>query len=214
MIAAAHLENLLFLLFIFVAFLFQLLAKAASKGGKGSNRPSGPSPRPTPPRISHPSAETDEERVRKFLEALGQPAGSTPPPPVTSRQMDAERAAAEARHRLEQERRAREQPAKTVRPRQPGLPPLTTFPPPLPKVYQPKIEEAPAYEVHDVARPAEPAVPIKIPEQSGTVQADTPGERMEKDFVALLKSPSGLRNAIILREVFGPPKAFSDLMSY
>src|SRR6266699_2707627 len=82
---AAHLENLLFLLLVVVAVLFQVLTKAAGKTSKDqAERTSTPSPR-TPPPIRRAPTESDEERIRRFLEALGQPAASRPPPPVAPR---------------------------------------------------------------------------------------------------------------------------------
>src|SRR5689334_4792699 len=88
MMAAAHLDNFLFLIFFAVAILFQLLARAASKSGRrpggDTNRKSTPLP-PTPRQTSRQMEETDEDRVRKFLEALGQPTTSKPPVPVQPR---------------------------------------------------------------------------------------------------------------------------------
>src|ERR1700738_4346334 len=81
---AIHFENLLFLLFIAVALLFQLLARAASKARKDSDETTRRSTS-TPPPLPRAPLETDEERVRKFLEPLGQPPGAQPPPPVIHR---------------------------------------------------------------------------------------------------------------------------------
>src|SRR6266480_4119940 len=82
---AAHFENLLFLLLVVVAVLFQVLTKAAGKTSKDqAKRTSTPSPR-TPPPIRRAPTESDEERIRRFLEALGQPTASRPPPPVAPR---------------------------------------------------------------------------------------------------------------------------------
>src|SRR5262245_61876922 len=83
---ALSLDNLLFFLLIAVAALFQLLSKAISKAGKSESdeTPSLPTPqRPRP--IRRAPAESDADRIRKFLEALGQPPSSTSPPPVAPR---------------------------------------------------------------------------------------------------------------------------------
>src|SRR5438132_13306383 len=84
---AAHLDNLLFLLFIAIAIFFQILTRVASKGRR---RPGDTARRSTPPsQMSRPlprdADETDEQRIRKFLEALGQPPTSKPPAPVAPR---------------------------------------------------------------------------------------------------------------------------------
>src|SRR5712692_8944481 len=146
---AVHFENLLFLLFVAGAFLFQLLTRAASKTSKNadeSQRRSTSRPQ-TPPPIPRAPAETDEERIRKFLEALGQPTTSKPPPPVTPRPTYQK---------------------PVVLPHMPPfgspLPPLTTRPPDLPrkiklpgqitptyeaKTFTPKVAEPARFEVHE-----------------------------------------------------------------
>src|SRR5438034_11842542 len=82
---AAHLENLLFLLLLALAGLFQLLARAARKTSTDEEEPTPkPAPRMAKP-IPRAPAESDEERIRKFLKALRQPPTSRPPPHVTTR---------------------------------------------------------------------------------------------------------------------------------
>ena len=205
---AVHFENLLFLLFVAGAFLFQLLARGASKTSKNadeSQRRSTSSPQ-TPPPIPRAPAETDEERIRKFLEALGQPTTSKPPPPVRPRPTYQK---------------------PVVLTHVPPLPPLTTRPRDLPrkiglpgqltpthktktstsKTAEPLTFEAyegpPSESLPTIDAPAEVDViatrPVLKPEQSKT------------DIAVLLTSTSGLRNAIILREVFGPPRSLQPL---
>jgi len=80
------LDNLLFLLLIAVAALFQLLSKAISKAGKTDSNKTSSSPMPQTRRpIQRAPRESDADRIRKFLEALGQPPSSTPPRPVVPR---------------------------------------------------------------------------------------------------------------------------------
>src|SRR5216117_1919384 len=82
---AVHLENLLFLLLLVVAGMFHLLGRAARKRSADEEKPaSTPSPRVRKP-IPRAPVESDQERIRKFLEALGQPPASRPPPPVVAR---------------------------------------------------------------------------------------------------------------------------------
>src|SRR5947208_16641446 len=82
---AVHLENLLFLLLLVVAGLFQLLGRAARRASKDEAKPmSKPLPRTTKP-IPRAPVESDEQRVRKILEALGQSAATQPPPPGARR---------------------------------------------------------------------------------------------------------------------------------
>src|SRR5438132_10189443 len=82
---AAHIENLLFLLLLVLGGLFQLSDRAARKtNGDEEESTPRPAPRMQKP-IPRAPPQSDEERIRKFLEALGQPPASTPPPPVVPR---------------------------------------------------------------------------------------------------------------------------------
>ena len=83
---AFSLDNLLFFLLIAVAALFQLLSKTISKAKKSDSNETSSSPGPQTPRpIQRAPRETDSDRIRKFLEALGQPPSSIPPSPVLPR---------------------------------------------------------------------------------------------------------------------------------
>src|SRR5215813_11585068 len=83
---AFSLDNLLFLLLIAVAGLFQLLSKTISKAGKSDSNETPSSPKPQTARpIQRTPRYSDADRIRKFLEALGQPPSSTPPTPVLPR---------------------------------------------------------------------------------------------------------------------------------
>src|SRR6266550_4799932 len=83
---AVSLDNLLFILLIAAAALFQLLSKAVTKAGKKQSDKTSTAPiPPRPPQVPRAPAKSDADRIRRFLEALGQPPSSTPPPPIAPR---------------------------------------------------------------------------------------------------------------------------------
>jgi hypothetical protein len=212
---AVHLDNLLFLLLVAVAVLFQLLAKAASKTRKDQTRrtstpiPRTPSPIPRGPRAS------DEEQIRKLLEALGHPPTSRPPPPVVARTDIPLRPLAPVQppvlqptspwilHR--EERRKRE-----VIPKE-GAPSPTVAR--VEKITPPKITGAPAFEVQEGPLPIELPPTIKAPAEAYAVATRTIAKTDEarSDMATLLGSKSGLRAAMILREILGPPRGLRAL---
>jgi hypothetical protein len=201
---AAFLDNWLFILLIAIAMLFRWLASAASKASKKSDETERGSTSTPPTASPDRTVESDEERIRKFLEALGQPAGSQPPPPV-SRKPTYQKPIV----------------LPHVGPFGSPLPPLTTRPPDLPeettqsepvvqplrrrKTITPKVSEG-TFEVHEVAVSPAPAAAMKSLSEAKTAAAPS-----EANIATLLRSSSGLRNAIILREVFGPPRSLQPL---
>jgi hypothetical protein len=208
---AVSLDNLLFFLLIAVAALFQLLSKALSKSKKETDEtPRSPTPK-IPPPIRRLPAESDADRIRKFLEALGQPPGSTPPPPVVPRTDIPPRRLAPVQPspvipstwRLPRE--PRKTPDVTQResrsPEQPSRL-QEVVPPPLP------APVTPGFEVHE-------AVPVELqqsPVIKTPVEAYTATQAVAKradstmNIATLLVSKSGLREAILLREILGPPR--------
>lgn len=215
---AVSLDNLLFFLLIAVAALFQLLSKALSKSKKEPDETSS-SPRPQTPRpIQRAPRESDADRIRKFLEALGQPPSSTPPTPVLPRTDIPPRRLAPVQPppvipgawRLPRERRekpdvSQRESAPVEQPR--GLEQIV--PPPVP----PPV--APAFEVHE-ALPVELQQPplIKTPVEAYAAPKAS-GALTTADFKAniatLLASKSSLREVILLREILGTPRGLQAL---
>jgi hypothetical protein len=207
MIAATHFDNLLVLLFFGVAIFFQLISAATSKKRKrpGETRPESTSPPQTSREIETEEEQSDEDSIRKFLEALGQPTTSKPPAPRPSYQKPIV---------VQKEQ-------DTLRRRWIGteLPPLTTRPPDLPpevsiqpipkaarKTFKQKVAEPATFEVQQAPSPITEAE-VKTALQSAAAQPTA----KPLDVATLLRSTSGLRNAIILREIFGPPRSMQPL---
>src|SRR4029453_17372044 len=200
----AHFDNLLFLLLIVVAVLFQFLAKAASKSGKNQKKQTQTTPTPRP--IPRAPSESDEDRVRKLLEALGQPPTSRPPPPVVPRT---------------------DIPPRPVAPVQPPISPLSQLrreksrkreiipkeiPPPR-SVRGGEKMVPPAFEVQEGPLPiARPPI-FKTPAETYTEVTPTiaKAKELRTNITTLLASTSGLRDAIILREILGPPRGLRGL---
>lgn len=178
--------------------MFQLLARAANKAGRNETKRTSTSSTPEMSPPNRPaSTESDAECIRRFLEALGQPAGSQPPPPVVPRT------------------------SIPFRPLAPVQPPPVPFSIPQGRLtsedrrkkhvipHETPLAAPPAFEVQERPVQIEPPSDVKSPTEAYDVGARPKTEvaRTEKGIVAFLRSPAGLRNAIILREIFGPPRS-------
>ena len=212
---AAHLENLLFLLLLVLAGLFQLLGRAARKRSEDEEEPTPePAPRTLKP-IPRAPAESDEERIRKFLEALGQTAASRPPPPVVPRTDIPPRPLAPVRPPVEpfiprwrltpEERRKRPYILKES--------PLPGSVTPAEQISAPAMTSAPSFEVHEGPLPVEQASILKtqVEAYAAATRPIAKGAELKTDIATLLASKLGLRNAIILREIFGPPRSMQPV---
>jgi hypothetical protein len=198
-----QIENLLFILLIAIAVLFRLLA---SKMGEANKREQDPDLRSTtspsaPEPIEHAPVESDAERIRRFLEALGQPTSSPPPPPVV--------------------------PRTDIPPRRlaPVQPPPGPFPMPRGRLtskerrkrhlipHETPVVTPPVIKVQEQQVQIEPRSDTTLPEGADATPADSKmkAARTGTDIATLLRSPAGQRNAIILREIFGPPRGLRRL---
>ena len=153
--------------------------------------------------------ESDEDRIRKLLEALGQPPTSRPPPPVVPRT---------------------DIPPRPVAPVQPPISPLSqlrreksrkreTTPkeiPPPRTVREREKMVPPAFEVQEGQLPIAPSPIFKAPAETyaGVTPTIAKAEGPRADVATLLASTSGLRGAIILREILGPPRGLRTTRIY
>lgn len=188
-------DHPIILIILVAAALLRWLSQKSDAGKQDSERPTVPG-QPIP---RGGETQTEEERIRRFLEALGQPATSTPPPKVVRKRQ------VEPLRRLSEPRLP---PLTTVPPPLPAAPssPMTSpAPPPLPPVeepvFKPAIVQDVGFEVRDIGA-----------QTSRNLLAD--GRRTateQQDLLFKLASREGLRAAIVLREIFGPPRSLQAL---
>jgi hypothetical protein len=192
-------QNLIFIIVAAVIGISRLVARIAEKQHSQKrdmesqqSKPARPAREATPPK-------TDEQRVRDFLEALGQPAGTAPPPKVQPR---------------------RDFPPRPVAPISPppAMPPFSPVPVrPLAekarRIFAPK--SVPTGPIAP-ANPDEPGAWLQEEKETETPHAAPAAptaapipEVVESTWKNALRSRDSVRNAFVLREVLGPPRALS-----
>ncbi|MFY8215945.1 MAG: hypothetical protein ACOVMP_05015 [Chthoniobacterales bacterium] len=155
-------------------------------------------------RTTQPETQFDPmDQTRKFLEALGLPEDALPPRPTT--------------------------PPPLPPPQPPPRPPGEVFPPALPPPLPPGEGFAPEKRdfLHklrpDLEQRLFPEAPAQIPERPVFVQRTravpslaatvtvAPSSSARGLVTGLISEKDGLRRAIVMREILGPPKAFQSL---
>ena len=203
-------DTVIFLVLAGLALVFKWLT---SKASGNAERPKAPPPNERaqpPPPPQRPLAETDAERVRRFLEALGAPPGTQPPPPVQPRRVIRPTPRAPA----PKVRRSWVQP----------LPPLVTTPEDMSLPLLATVATEPA--MFEATPPSNVAVaPPSLPVLEKSFQPALPLPRKSApprliplaSLGEMLRSARTARQAIMLREVLGPPRglqALDDLRSF
>lgn len=211
-----HFENLFFILLVALILLIKWVSQRVGEARREANENQSARPASSTPRSERPPAETEDERIRRFLEALGQPVSSKPPPKIVPRTPS------------QPPRRTPPVPPIVARTFGPSLPPLTTRPPeivPLPVVAasEPNFAAAkeaerranraqsgaPIFEVDEITRGSEtgspPMVEVMTPLRALAKAPAGVAESRKESFVELLRTANGLRQAVILREVFAAP---------
>jgi hypothetical protein len=182
------------LLVAFIALVRWLVSKAKSQA-QNTQPETQDAPAPVPPTPARPiprggETQTEEERIRRFLEALGQPAGTTPPK-VTPR------------------------PRSVVPKIFPQLPPLKTAPPPLPLEKAARVVPPTPLPVGTTtARPLEAAYQVQdFQRQTSSEPPSNQRAPVGPSAIARIKlgTPQDLRTAIVLREIFGPPRSLQPI---
>jgi hypothetical protein len=208
-------QNIIFIIIAAIVGISRLISRISENARKQDQRKPPPRARaqPTAQPVQRTPPKTDEQRVREFLEALGQAPGSTPPAKVQPRTQIPPRPLAPVQPPASMRpfgkpefRTWREQAKEIVVLQQP----TKIAPPEIKRVVVPPLV-APADE-------NEPGAWI-APEQAQTFAAttktsiartdDQSSVRASADTIwkQTLRSPGALRTAIVLREIFGPPRA-------
>ncbi|PZR74409.1 MAG: hypothetical protein DLM52_09500 [Chthoniobacterales bacterium] len=195
-------QNIIFIIVAAIVAISRLVGLASRK--RQQQPPSSTEqPRRTAAPVYPVKAETDEERVRKFLEALGAPPGTQAPPKV--------------------------QPRTDLPPR----PVAPISPPPIPRPFSPVLLKPVQEKVRKVFAPKTAGAPVaekvqaadepgewlqeqdKVAKAAAKFESATSGlTRTESApttdplWRQALRSPEALRSAFILREILGPPRAF------
>jgi hypothetical protein len=208
-------QNIIFIIIAAIIGISRLVSRISEESKKQAQRRRQP-PQPPPPQpamqqpIQRTRPKTDEERVREFLEALGQPAGAAPPPKIQRRTQIPPRPLAPVQPPASMRpfgkpefRTWREQAKEIVVLQQP----TKVAPPEIKRVVVPSVVPAEANE---------PGTWI-AQEQAQTGAAtkmalartdDQPSVRASAAAIwkQTLRSSDGVRTAIVLREIFGPPR--------
>jgi hypothetical protein len=192
-------DTIIFFVLAALALIFKWLT---SKGSDDAEEPKPDAPNEP---IQRAPPQTEEERVRRFLEALGVPPGTQPPPPVRNRTVTPHPVATSTPQTPPRKiRRSWAQPLPPVvtTPEDIPLPPLATAPPPEP-VFIVQTQPAPATVVPPPLPAEVSARPFAGPVVRKAAPARTPPMTSLR---ATLRSRERIRQAIILREVLGPPR--------
>jgi hypothetical protein len=208
-------QNIILIIVAAIIGISRLISRIAEESKKQSRRrqpppAAGPRPEYTQP-AQRAQPKTDADRVREFLEALGQPTGAPPPPKVQPRTQVPPRSLAPVH------------PPPSMRPL--AQPEFRTWKEEIRKVVVlPQPTRAAPPEIKRVAIP--PALPSEAnepgawmaQEQVQVSAVETKPEltkaydqaalraTTEIPWKQMLRSPDSLRTAIILREIFGPPR--------
>src|SRR4051812_40040787 len=208
-------QNILFIIIAAVIGISRLIAHITEESKKKSQRrPRTAQPAQNRPEVTEPiqrvPPKSDDQRIREFLEALGQPAGTAPPRKV--------------------------QPRAEIPPRPlaPVLPPASMRPFAKPEfpTWKEQVKEIVVSEQPTTPQPrgikrtvVPPPVPV-VPNEPGawiaqeqaqvglatkTVAQEVIGQptisaSADAIWKKALRSPDALKTAIILREIFGPPR--------
>ena len=210
-------QNIIFIIIAAIIGISRLIAKISEESKKQKRPPQpprapGPRPEYTQP-IQRTQPKSDADRIREFLEALGQPAGTAPPPKVQPRTQIPSRPLAPVQPPASMRPFARpefREPREIVVLQHPSVPR------PIKRVVVPSVPPAVPAEANEPgawiaqeqaqATPARTKMAVPIPTDPSAPRATT----AETLWKQILRSPDSVRTAVILREIFGPPRGLQQ----
>ena len=208
-------QNIIFIIIAAIIGISRLIAKISeeSKKQKRPPQPPGaPGPRPEYTQsLPRTQPKSDADRIREFLEALGQPAGTAPPPKVQPRTQVPKRPLAPVQPPISPRpfprpgfRTWKEQMKEIVVLQQPAKPAPVVVPPAVPS----EANEPGAWIAQEQAQttPAKRKIALPVP----TDQPAAPATTAQTLWKQILRSPDSVRTAVILREIFGPPRGLQQ----
>jgi len=206
-------QNIIFIIIAAIVGISRLIARISEESKKRSQRPPQLPRAPSRPEYTQPvqrtQPKTDADRIREFLEALGQPAGTAPPPKVQPRTQIPPRPLAPVQPPASTRPFARpefREPREIVVLQHPPVPP------PIKRVVVPSVSAEANEPGAWIAQEEAQASVAQKKEVTSRVSAPlTPGPSVETQWKQILRSPDSLRTAIILREIFGPPRGLQSL---
>src|SRR5438874_3203092 len=205
-------QNIIFIIIAAIIGISRLVSRISENARKQDQRKPPPRVRaqPTAQPVQRTPPKTDEQRVREFLEALGQAPGSTPPAKVQPRTQIPPRPLAPVQPPASmrpfdkpQFRTWREQAKEIVVLQQPTkIAPPQIKPVIVPSVVPAEASEPGAWIEQEQAQTAAATKPVIARAD------DQPSVRASADAIwkRTLRSPDAVRTAIVLREIFGPPR--------
>lgn len=191
-------ENIFFLVLVAVVGLLRVVFQAVEKKRNAEAQRRNAAPSSAAP--IRPNGGTEEERVRKFFDALGVPPTAVAPPPKARREITPKAPA----------------PRRKILPVDPFPVPRSSAPIP-PFVAPPEMKEvAPSPPELTPPRPvAAPVYAKRAPATFAVVDLfEGSGARIDPTggrWAARLATHEGLRDAIVLREIFGPPRSLQTV---
>lgn len=217
-------ENIFFLALLAVVGLVRWLSAMAEakKNREAEKRAQDPAPNAPIPRAP---ATTEEERIRRFMEALGMPSSAPIPkatPPQTAPEAPAPKRKIQPIDPFPLPRAGRLPPPLPV----PSPPPviISTEPapaaePPLLPTRQTTVPAAPAHaRASSTRRPAEfdvwdidEVTAEDAPASGGGARSGDRPTTQQTSLATRLATRDALRDAIVLREIFGPPRSMQPV---